>query len=167
MEIMMKTFLTFLLILGTDWERLDLFWSQICRQVRLWILDNGLLWDDEWGQSCQIGQVLFVPSTECLLANSRCDQLDGDPKEVSPIFTQFLECVWQLTEQFPQVRGSISLFILPWIQMFIGHDHRTCSPLGIWIQRVVPAANSRTRALLPVRKLSWQQPEAERGAAVS
>ncbi|XP_070960464.1 phosphatidylinositol-3,5-bisphosphate 3-phosphatase MTMR6-like isoform X2 [Oncorhynchus clarkii lewisi] len=32
----------------------------------------------------------------------RCDQLDGDPKEVSPVFTQFLECVWQLTEQFPQ-----------------------------------------------------------------
>lgn len=38
----------------------------------------------------------------------RCDQLDGDPKEVAPIFTQFLECVWQLTEQFPQVCGSVS-----------------------------------------------------------
>lgn len=38
----------------------------------------------------------------------RCDQLDGDPKEVSPIFTQFLECVWQLTEQFPQVCRSVS-----------------------------------------------------------
>lgn len=43
----------------------------------------------------------------CLLTRRRCDQLDGDPKEVSPIFTQFLECVWQLTEQFPQVRGSV------------------------------------------------------------
>ncbi|KAG2456740.1 MTMR6 protein, partial [Polypterus senegalus] len=31
----------------------------------------------------------------------RCDQLDGDPKEVSPVFTQFLECVWHLLEQFP------------------------------------------------------------------
>ena len=28
--------------------------------------------------------------------------MDGDPKEVSPVFTQFLECVWHLTEQFPQ-----------------------------------------------------------------
>lgn len=38
-----------------------------------------------------------------LFVTFRCDQLDGDPKEVSPIFTQFLECVWQLSEQFPQV----------------------------------------------------------------
>nr|XP_015801331.2 myotubularin-related protein 7a [Nothobranchius furzeri] len=31
----------------------------------------------------------------------RCDHLAGDPKEVSPIIDQFLECVWQLMEQFP------------------------------------------------------------------
>ncbi|XP_032410896.1 myotubularin-related protein 7a isoform X1 [Xiphophorus hellerii] len=31
----------------------------------------------------------------------RCNQLAGDPKEVSPIVDQFLECVWQLMEQFP------------------------------------------------------------------
>ncbi|KAM4622152.1 myotubularin-related protein 7a [Polymixia lowei] len=31
----------------------------------------------------------------------RCNHLDGDPKEVSPIIDQFLECVWQLMEQFP------------------------------------------------------------------
>lgn len=33
--------------------------------------------------------------------NHRCGHLDGDPKEVSPVLTQFLECVWQLSEQFP------------------------------------------------------------------
>lgn len=33
----------------------------------------------------------------------RCGHLDTDPKEVSPVFTQFLECVWQLSEQFPCV----------------------------------------------------------------
>ncbi|KAG9479818.1 hypothetical protein GDO78_011712 [Eleutherodactylus coqui] len=27
--------------------------------------------------------------------------LEGDPKEVSPVIDQFLECVWQLMEQFP------------------------------------------------------------------
>ncbi|XP_072532714.1 phosphatidylinositol-3,5-bisphosphate 3-phosphatase MTMR8 [Salminus brasiliensis] len=33
--------------------------------------------------------------------NHRCGHLEGDPKEVSPVFTQFVECVWQLSEQFP------------------------------------------------------------------
>ncbi|KAG2464369.1 MTMR8 protein, partial [Polypterus senegalus] len=31
----------------------------------------------------------------------RCGHLEGDPKEVSPVFTQFIECLWHLTEQFP------------------------------------------------------------------
>ncbi|KAM4585871.1 myotubularin-related protein 7a [Fundulus diaphanus] len=31
----------------------------------------------------------------------RCNHLVRDPKEVSPIIDQFLECVWQLMEQFP------------------------------------------------------------------
>ncbi|KAK3509376.1 hypothetical protein QTP70_030807 [Hemibagrus guttatus] len=33
--------------------------------------------------------------------NQRCGHVEGDPKEVSPVFTQFVECVWQLMEQFP------------------------------------------------------------------
>ncbi|KAM8952874.1 phosphatidylinositol-3,5-bisphosphate 3-phosphatase MTMR8 [Pelodytes ibericus] len=33
--------------------------------------------------------------------SQRCGHLDVDPKEVSPVFTQFVECVWHLTEQFP------------------------------------------------------------------
>ncbi|KAM4708522.1 phosphatidylinositol-3-phosphate phosphatase MTMR7 isoform 1-T1 [Discoglossus pictus] len=33
--------------------------------------------------------------------NHRYGNLDGDPKEVSPVMDQFLECVWQLMEQFP------------------------------------------------------------------
>lgn len=33
----------------------------------------------------------------------RCGHLEGDPKEVSPVFTQFIECVWHLMEQFPCV----------------------------------------------------------------
>ncbi|XP_077434130.1 myotubularin-related protein 7a isoform X3 [Vanacampus margaritifer] len=31
----------------------------------------------------------------------RCNHLNGDSKEVSPVIDQFLECVWQLMEQFP------------------------------------------------------------------
>ncbi|KAI4889539.1 hypothetical protein NFI96_024749 [Prochilodus magdalenae] len=33
--------------------------------------------------------------------NHRCGHLEGDPREVSPVFTQFVECAWQLSEQFP------------------------------------------------------------------
>lgn len=32
---------------------------------------------------------------------SRCNHQVGDPKEVSPIIDQLLECMWQLMEQFP------------------------------------------------------------------
>lgn len=34
-------------------------------------------------------------------SSPRCNHQVGDPKEVSPIIDQLLECVWQLTEQFP------------------------------------------------------------------
>ncbi|KAM4809002.1 phosphatidylinositol-3-phosphate phosphatase MTMR7 [Rhinophrynus dorsalis] len=33
--------------------------------------------------------------------NHRYGNLEGDPKEVSPVIDQFIECVWQLMEQFP------------------------------------------------------------------
>ncbi|XP_048365823.1 myotubularin-related protein 7 [Sphaerodactylus townsendi] len=33
--------------------------------------------------------------------NHRYGNLDGDPKEISPVIDQFIECVWQLMEQFP------------------------------------------------------------------
>uniref|UniRef100_A0AAQ4NPH4 Myotubularin phosphatase domain-containing protein n=1 Tax=Gasterosteus aculeatus aculeatus TaxID=481459 RepID=A0AAQ4NPH4_GASAC len=52
------------------------------------------------------------PTIVSHLSTLRCDQLDGDPKEVSPIFTQFLECVWQLTEQFPQAFEFSDWFLL-------------------------------------------------------
>ncbi|XP_005412270.1 PREDICTED: myotubularin-related protein 7 isoform X2 [Chinchilla lanigera] len=35
--------------------------------------------------------------------NHRYGNLDGDPKEISPVIDQFIECVWQLMEQFPCV----------------------------------------------------------------
>ncbi|XP_041050871.1 myotubularin-related protein 8 isoform X2 [Carcharodon carcharias] len=33
--------------------------------------------------------------------SQRCGHLEGDPKEVSPVFTQFIECTWHLMELFP------------------------------------------------------------------
>ncbi|XP_067418989.1 myotubularin-related protein 6 [Emydura macquarii macquarii] len=44
--------------------------------------------------------------------SDRCGQLDGDPKEISPVFTQFLEGVWHLTEQFPQAFEYNEAFLL-------------------------------------------------------
>lgn len=31
----------------------------------------------------------------------RCGHVIGDPKDVSPVFTQFVDSVWQLMQQFP------------------------------------------------------------------
>ena len=32
----------------------------------------------------------------------RCGHIQGEPQEVSPTFVQFLDCVWQLTQLYPQ-----------------------------------------------------------------
>lgn len=34
--------------------------------------------------------------------NDRCGHIQGDSKEMAPVFTQFLDAIWQLTQQFPQ-----------------------------------------------------------------
>ncbi|KAH0630920.1 hypothetical protein JD844_004278 [Phrynosoma platyrhinos] len=47
----------------------------------------------------------------------RCGHLEGDPKEVSPVFTQFIECTWQLMQQFPCAFDFNDRFLLEI------HDH--------------------------------------------
>uniref|UniRef100_A0A7N6ARA0 Myotubularin phosphatase domain-containing protein n=1 Tax=Anabas testudineus TaxID=64144 RepID=A0A7N6ARA0_ANATE len=83
---------------------------------------------DRTAQVCSLGSLLMDPYYRTIKGfmvliekdwisfghkfADRCGQLDGDPKEVSPIFTQFLECVWQLTEQFPQAFEFSEWFLL-------------------------------------------------------
>lgn len=83
---------------------------------------------DRTAQVCSLGSLLMDPYYRTIKGfmvliekdwisfghkfADRCDQLDGDPKEVSPIFTQFLEAVWQLTEQFPQAFEFSEWFLL-------------------------------------------------------
>ncbi|XP_039706184.1 phosphatidylinositol-3,5-bisphosphate 3-phosphatase MTMR8 isoform X6 [Pteropus medius] len=49
--------------------------------------------------------------------SQRCGHLNGDSKEVSPVFTQFLDCIWQLMEQFPCAFEFNEIFLLEI------HDH--------------------------------------------
>ncbi|KAM5290345.1 phosphatidylinositol-3,5-bisphosphate 3-phosphatase MTMR8 [Glossophaga mutica] len=49
--------------------------------------------------------------------SQRCGHLHGDSKEVSPVFTQFLDCIWQLMEQFPCAFEFNEIFLLEI------HDH--------------------------------------------
>ena len=74
---------------------------------------------DRTAQVCGLAQILVDPyyrtlhGFQALIAKEwlsfghkftdRCGHIQVDPKEVSPIFTQWLECVWQLTQQFPSV----------------------------------------------------------------
>ncbi|XP_053474853.1 myotubularin-related protein 7b isoform X1 [Ictalurus furcatus] len=72
---------------------------------------------DRTAQACSVASVLLDPYYRTIKGfmvliekdwvsfghkfSHRYAYLDGDPKEVSPVMDQFLECVWQLMEQFP------------------------------------------------------------------
>ncbi|XP_058495983.1 myotubularin-related protein 7b isoform X2 [Solea solea] len=72
---------------------------------------------DRTAQACSVASVLLDPFYRTIKGfmvlierdwvsfghkfSHRYAHLDGDPREVSPVMDQFLECVWQLSEQFP------------------------------------------------------------------
>ncbi|XP_049901542.1 myotubularin-related protein 7-like [Epinephelus moara] len=72
---------------------------------------------DRTAQACSVASILLDPHYRTIKGlmmlierdwvsfghkfSHRYAHLDGDPKEVSPVIDQFLECVWQLSEQFP------------------------------------------------------------------
>ncbi|XP_006744907.1 myotubularin-related protein 7 [Leptonychotes weddellii] len=72
---------------------------------------------DRTAQACSVAGLLLDPHYRTLRGfmvliekdwisfghkfNHRYGNLDGDPKEISPVIDQFIECVWQLMEQFP------------------------------------------------------------------
>lgn len=69
----------------------------------------------------------------------RCNHLVGDPKEASPIIDQFLECVWQLMEQFPCAFEFSERFLITihshiyscQYGNFIGNNQRERIELGV------------------------------------
>lgn len=54
----------------------------------------------------------------------RCGLLACDPREVSPVFTQFIDCAWQLCQQFPCAFQFNERFLLEL------HDHVFSSQFG-------------------------------------
>ncbi|XP_062864227.1 myotubularin-related protein 7b [Trichomycterus rosablanca] len=72
---------------------------------------------DRTTQACSVASILLDPYYRTIKGflvliekdwvsfghkfSHRYAHLDGDPKEVSPVIDQFLECIWQLMEQFP------------------------------------------------------------------
>ncbi|XP_045078724.1 myotubularin-related protein 7b isoform X1 [Coregonus clupeaformis] len=72
---------------------------------------------DRTAQACSVASVLLDPYYRTMKGlmllierdwvsfghkfSHRYNHLEGDPKEVSPVIDQFLESVWQLSEQFP------------------------------------------------------------------
>ncbi|XP_069747539.1 myotubularin-related protein 6 isoform X2 [Narcine bancroftii] len=83
---------------------------------------------DRTAQVCSLGSLLLDPYYRTIKGfmvliekdwisfghkfADRCGQLDGDSKEISPVFTQFIECVWHLTEQFPCVFEFSETYLL-------------------------------------------------------
>ncbi|XP_070554043.1 phosphatidylinositol-3,5-bisphosphate 3-phosphatase MTMR6-like isoform X2 [Ptychodera flava] len=76
----------------------------------------------------------------------RCGFLDIDPREVSPVFTQFLDSVWQLTQQYPCAFQFNERFLLTL------HDHVYSCQFGTFLgncekERVDNKLPSRTYSL--------------------
>ena len=58
----------------------------------------------------------------------RCGFVAGvDPKELSPVFTQFLDCVWQMTQQFPTAFQFNERYLLAL------HDHALSCQFGTFV----------------------------------
>ena len=73
---------------------------------------------DRTSQTCALAQIMLdgyyrtIQGFQALIEKDwlafghkfqdRCGHISGDPQEVSPIFLQFLDAVWQLTQMFPQ-----------------------------------------------------------------
>ena len=59
--------------------------------------------------------------------NDRCGHIQGDNKEMAPVFTQFLDAIWQLSQQFPQHFEFNERFLVAL------HDHVHSCQFGTFI----------------------------------
>lgn len=77
---------------------------------------------DRTSQTCALSQLLLDPYFRTIQGfqaliekdwlhfghkfSDRCGFLAGDSREISPVFTQFIDATWQIMLQFPQVTIS-------------------------------------------------------------
>ncbi|XP_071515135.1 phosphatidylinositol-3,5-bisphosphate 3-phosphatase MTMR6 isoform X2 [Panulirus ornatus] len=98
---------------------------------------------DRTAQTCALAQLLLDPyyrttqGFQILIEKEwlafghkftdRCGHIQGDSKEVSPIFTQFIDCVWQLQQILPSAFEFNERYLL------VLHDHVYSSQFGTFI----------------------------------
>ena len=80
---------------------------------------------DRTSQTCALAQLIIDPYYRTIQGyqaliekdwlhfghkfTDRCGYLAGDSREISPVFTQFIDATWQLMSQFPQVQYAFQL----------------------------------------------------------
>lgn len=57
----------------------------------------------------------------------RCGHLNTEPRDISPVFGQFIECVWQIMNQFPTAFEFNEEFLL------VLHDHAYSCQYGTFL----------------------------------
>lgn len=98
---------------------------------------------DRTSQTCALAQLLIEPYYRTIQGfqaliekdwlifghkfTDRCGFTAGDPKEVSPVFTQFIDSTWQVLRQFPQAFQFNSKYLL------VIHDHVYSCQFGTFI----------------------------------
>jgi len=98
---------------------------------------------DRTSQTCALAQLLIDPFYRTIQGfqalvekdwlmfghkfTDRCGFIAGDPKEVSPIFTQFIDATWQILTQFPQAFQFNAKYLLSI------HDHVYSCQFGTFI----------------------------------
>lgn len=99
---------------------------------------------DRTAQTCSLAALLLDPYYRTILGfqtliekewlsfghkfTERCGHIQtGDTKETSPVFTQFVDCIWQIVQQFPSEFEFNEKFLL------MLHDHVYSCQFGTFI----------------------------------